>query len=222
MRGKRASRSSKRYLDDENNFSKLRIFIALIIVVAIVGVIIFVGNRNTNAVPPNPKQEIETVLNNTFSKLKEINVDEVNQYLDYELLICSFDGMILENASEISYNIQQKIFEKMKWTVEDVDIIDENAVAIVEVTNINFKTIVTNWMKEIVSINSAGVVITNELALEKLFNILSQENIDQKTIIKKVNLIKKEGKWNIEVNNDLRDLIFPGIDSVITVLNENI
>ena len=45
------------------------------------------------------------------------------------------------------------------------------------------------------------------------------EEKNTKTILKKIT-ISKEDDWKIIVNDDLRDLVFPGIDSVATVLNE--
>ena len=160
-------------------------------------------------------------LNDMFVSLKDGNIDEINQYIDYEILITSFDPMIVESESDISIDITKRMFKDINWTVEDVDIKGNTAIAIVELTNINFKTIVTIWMKEIVNISSTGVVITNDLALGKLYEILNQENLEFKTIIKKVKLSKENNKWEVELNEDFRDLVYPGIDSVITVLNEN-
>ena len=170
----------------------------------------------------DPKLEIESMINDMFLSLKAGNSNQINKYFDYVMLISSFDPMIAENESDISIDIVNKIFENITWTIEDVDIDGNNAIVIVEVTNINFKVIVTDWMKEIVSASSTGVVITNDLALEKLQMVLSKESLETKTIIKKVKLNKKDNKWYIELNDDFRDLVYPGIDSVITVLNENI
>ena len=85
-------------------------------------------------------------------------------------------------------------------------------------TNKNFANIITTWIKEILKEKEQGMTISNELAIEKLEKVIDEEK-NTKTILKKINL-NKEDDWKIVVNDDLRDLIFPGIDSVETVLNE--
>ena len=219
MSGKR-TKTSKRYIADKSNVSKTRIVIVFIIILVMVSSIILAITKFN--VKNDPKLEIESMINDMFLSLKAGNSNKINKYFDYVMLISSFDPMIAENESDISIDIVNKMFENITWTIEDIDIDENNAIVIVEVTNINFKVIVTDWMKEIVSASSTGVVITNDLALEKLQMVLSKESLETKTIIKKVKLNKKDNKWYIELNDDFRDLVYPGIDSVITVLNENI
>ena len=219
MSGKR-TKTSKRYIADKSNVSKTRIVIVFITILVMVSIIILAITKFN--VKNDPKLEIESMINDMFLSLKAGNSNKINKYFDYVMLISSFDPMIVENESDISIDIVNKMFKNITWTIEDVDIDENNAIVIVEVTNINFKVIVTDWMKEIVSASSTGVVITNDLALEKLQMVLSKESLETKTIIKKVKLNKKDNKWYIELNDDFRDLVYPGIDSVITVLNENI
>ena len=219
MSGKR-TKTSKRYIADKSNVSKTRIVIVFITILVMVSIIILAITKFN--VKNDPKLEIESMINDMFLSLKAGNSNQINKYFDYVMLISSFDPMIVENESDISINIVNKMFKNITWTIEDIDIDEINAIVIVEVTNINFKVIVTDWMKEIVSVSSNGVVITNDLALEKLHMLLSKESLETKTIIKKVKLNKKDNKWYIELNDDFRDLVYPGIDSVITVLNENI
>lgn len=219
MSGKR-TKTSKRYIADKSNVSKTRIVIVFITILVMVSIIILAITKFN--VKNDPKLEIESMINDMFLSLKAGNSNQINKYFDYVMLISSFDPMIVENESDISINIVNKMFKNITWTIEDIDIDENNAIVIVEVTNINFKVIVTDWMKEIVSVSSNGVVITNDLALEKLHMLLSKESLETKTIIKKVKLNKKDNKWYIELNDDFRDLVYPGIDSVITVLNENI
>lgn len=220
MSGKRV-KTSKRYLSDKKVPFNKKIIVAITLILILVAIFcILLINGKTN-VEDQPRQIIENTLNDMFVSLKDGNINEINQYIDYEILITSFDPMIVESETDISIDITKRMFKDINWTVEDVDIKGNTAIAIVELTNINFKTIVTIWMKEIVNISSTGVVITNDLALGKLYEILNQENLEFKTIIKKVKLSKENNKWEVELNEDFRDLVYPGIDSVITVLNEN-
>ncbi len=108
----------------------------------------------------------------------------------------------------------------MEWTVESIEVEDNQATLIIEMTNKDFKTILTEWMKKIVKEKESQNIITNELALQRLKEIVSDESIQTKTVLKKVKIGKDEDSWKITVDNDLRDLVFPGIDSVVSAIGE--
>ena len=220
MSGKRVASSSKRYVKEENKISKIRLVLILfIILVLIISIVLILNKYNKKN---NVKKEVENVLNEVLVGIKTCDEDKVNKYIDYKLLISSFDPMIVEKDSEISVDIKKEMFKDITWIIEDIDLNDDGAIVIVELTNIDFKVIVATWMKEIVSLNSNGTIITNDLALEKLLEILKSDELNTKTIIKKVKLIKQDDRWYVQLNEDFRNLVYPGIDSVLTVLNENI
>ena len=220
MSGKRVASSSKRYVKEENKISKIRLVLILfIILVLIISIVLILNKYNKKN---NVKKEVENVLNEVLVGIKTCDEDKVNKYIDYKLLISSFDPMIVEKDSEISVDIKKEMFKDITWIIEDIDLNDDGAIVIVELTNIDFKVIVATWMKEIVSLNSNGTIITNDLALEKLLGILKSDELNTKTIIKKVKLIKQDDRWYVQLNEDFRNLVYPGIDSVLTVLNENI
>lgn len=219
MGRKRTSHSAGRYLKDDKK--NLKFFIVFLILALVVIATLIIHNViASNAITTDVKKEVENAVNDTFTALKNANPENANKYIDYDSLISGFDPMIVETKSEASNEIKRILFQNMKWTVEDIEITGDNAIVIVEVTNLNFVVIVTNWMKQIVSISSNGTVITNDLALNELKNIFSQYT-DTKTVLKKIKLVKYENKWYIELNEDFRDLVFPGIDSVIAVLNQS-
>lgn len=219
MGEKRANRSAGRYLKNDKKNLKLPI-IFLVLVLIVVAILIIHNLKTSKAVTTDVKKEVENAVNDTFTALKSANPENANKYIDYDSLIAGFDPILVETKSDTSNEIKRRLFQDIKWTVENIEINGDEAIVIVEVTNLNFKTIVTNWMKQIVSISSNGTVITNEIALDELKNMFSQYT-ETKTILKKVKLIKYENKWYIELNEDFRDLVFPGIDSVIAVLNQN-
>lgn len=57
------------------------------------------------------------------------------------------------------------------------------------------------------------------MALKELEDVLINENAT-KTEIKRITLNQNDENWKIEVNESLRDLMYPGIDIVFTVLNQ--
>lgn len=190
-------------------------FTGIVIVFAIIvafafGIYVFVRNLNQ-------QNDIEGVINHFFEAIKTAEQEKANQYVDYEQLINSFDEMILQDESD---EIEKELFKNIEWNIEDIEEQENQVVAIVEVKNKDFKNIITAWMKELVSAKSSGIEITNEYALEKLANELKQEE-SLKTVIKKIVLKKENDSWRIQVNEDLRDLIYPSIDSVISVLKSS-
>lgn len=163
--------------------------------------------------------ELEDVINNFFSAIKDNNSELVNKYSNYEELLASFDDMMLKEESQ-AFNVKKQLFENIYWNIEMIDIEENRAFAIVQVTNKNFKNVITKWMKELVVSKSLGKEITNELALEKLDKVLYEET-ESKTVIKKIELNKYNQNWIIEVNQELSNLVYPGIDSVIEVLKKD-
>ena len=187
------------------------IVIVLILVVAIAfGIYVLVRKLNK-------QNDIESVINNFFEAIKNAEQETANQYADYQQLINSLDEMILQDESD---EIEKELFKNIEWNTEDIEEQGDQAVAIVEVKNKDFNNVITAWMKELVSAKSSGIEITNEYALEKLSEELKQEE-GSKAVIKKMVLKQEDNSWRIQVNEDLRDLVYPSIDSVISVLKSS-
>lgn len=202
---------SKHSSEKSNGKKVVLIIITSIVIIALVFGIFFLVNK------VNESNKVEGVINSFFEALKNSNQETVNQYADYNQLINSIDEMILQDDSD---ELEKELFNNIEWVIEDVEKNDNETVAIVEVKNKDFKDVMTNWMKELVSAKSAGIEVTNEYALEKLTNELKEEE-NFKTVIKKITVKEDNGNMKIIVNEDLRDLVFPGIDSVIEVLGNN-
>lgn len=163
----------------------------------------------------NIENEIAQTIDNAFTYLKNQDKENIKRYFEYNTLISGLDDMILEgNNSEL----EQELFKNISWTIENIEFKGNEAVVIVEMSNKNFKEILTEWMKELINEKSNGYAITNDLILKKLKEITEQEK-STKSVIKKVILEKKENSWKINVNDDFINLIYPGIDSVAEVLN---
>ena len=207
--------SKSKHFSDEKGVGKgkkvVAIIIILLLIVAIAFGIYFLVNKITE------QNRIKASVNEFFEGLKNSEVDKVNKYADYNQLINSFDEMILQDEND---RIEKELFSSLEWNIETIEKIDNRIEIIIEAKNKDFKDVITNWMKELVSAKSAGISITNEYALEKLENEIKEEE-KTKTVIKKIVLKEDNGNFKITVSEDLRDLVFPGIDSVIDVLSNN-
>lgn len=164
------------------------------------------------------EDSIKKTINKAFNSLKTANIEEVDKYIDYKQLICSLDEMIIEeNEDEVS-QLEKQLFNSIEWEIQDV-IKEGNAFKVtVEMKNKNFKDILTKWMKEIVEKKEEKEVITNEYSLKTLEDIIEKNNTT-KTITKEILVKKQKDEWQIIVNDDLRNLVYTGIESVATVIN---
>lgn len=194
-----------------------KIFSIIIISIGIIAVIIqgIIMTKNRKL---DEKEKIEENINNTFISLKNLDINNVNKYMNYKDLVNSLDEIILEQNKEGESNIERKLFSNMEWTIESIKILDKNtAEAIIEMTNKNYNNIIIKWMELLLQMEASDV--NNEIQLQKLDEILNETNTN-KTVIKKINMIKNGEKWSIKVNDNLRDLVFTGIESIATVIEE--
>ena len=201
-------------LEKEFNFvSALKIIIVLAIIGAIIfGIVMLVMNHISKA---KIEEDISKVIDSSFTALKNLDKENVNKYLDYDKLISGLDEMLIK---EEDTNIEKELFKDITWSIENIEINNDEAIVIVELTNKSFKNILTKWMKDLIADVNNGNQILEEGAINNLEEIIKKEE-DNKVELKKVKLKKYEDTWKIEVNDDFIDLVYPGIDSVTEILN---
>lgn len=193
--------------------SKSKIIIALtIIIIAVIGVSIYLYTTNMEKKGP------EITINNMFNDLKQSDESQVNEYLDYNKLLSSLDEMLVKEDVR-NEEVEKKLFESIEWKIENIEADGETATAVVELTNKDFIEVVTAWMKKIVNVKNNGIELTDEVSLQKLQETL-EETDTTKTVIKRISLEKVDEKWKVTVNEELTNLVFPGVDSVVSVLNK--
>jgi hypothetical protein len=190
----------------------ITIIISIILCCIILGVIMFVKMQSEQK--NDMEEKTKDVINNLFTALKETNEEEVNKYLEYKALIASLDEMLVNYDSNKTIDIEKGLFNDIEWNIESIEVNENKAVAIVEVTNKNFINVIKEWMNKVIDEKENGETITNEVALEKLKEVLEEEKEDKKTVIKKIILYKEDNDWKVELNDDFIDLVFPGIDSI--------
>lgn len=201
--GKHSINNGKR-----KNVIKLKPILLFIIITGLVITLIISINKKKEDFT---KQE--EIINQAFSALKTTNINEVNKYTNYNKIISGLDESIL-NQEEVS-EIEKNLFNTMEWSIEEIKEEDNNTVAIIEATNKDFKMIITEWLQKIVNRKTNGEDISNEAGLRVLENILENNNYGTQTVIKKIK-INKDSK--IEVNDDLINLLYSGIESVSNAL----
>lgn len=188
-----------------------KVFFVIIFLTLLVAIGIVIYNNMIN------KQTPEDSINNAFKAMKLYDVDNANKYIDYNQLIYSLDEMLVQGKNE---RVCKELFKNLEWKIENTEVKNDKATAIVEVTNKDFIKVITNWMKKIIGEKAKGNQITIDVSLQKLENALS-ETEEITTVMKKINLIKEGDIWKIEVDEELRALVYPSIDSVATALTQS-
>lgn len=163
-------------------------------------------------------KEVEESVNDCFSSLKSANIEQVNIYVDYEELIKSLDTIIIENREEEVSSLEKELFKTLEWKIEEIKVEDSNAIVTVETKNKDLKTVVIKWLQQLATLKNAGEAINNQIALEELKKTLANENKTEKT--KKDIILKKDnGTWKLELNENLRTLVYPGVEDIASVIN---
>lgn len=167
----------------------------------------------------NKNKEPQKVLEQLCIELKESNKSEANKYVEYNKLLSSLDEMLLTENNEQVQKIEKLLFKDIEWNIKQTEIKEESATVTIELTNIDFKNIMIELMKKIVTQKAIQKEITTDIALEKLYEVLNESNNNKVTTTQDITLYKEKNNWRIEINENLVNLIYPGISDVVTALN---
>lgn len=200
---------------EKKSKKSLLIIVCILIVIIILGIIVTLSYYGQN----NKTKEVEESINDFFSSLKATNIEQVNTYVEYEEIIASLDSMLVENKGEGVSNIEKELFKALEWKIEEIEVEDSRAVVTVETKNKDLKTVVTKWLQQLSTLKTSGEVINNQVALNKLENILVNET-ETEMVKKDIILNNDNGTWKIELDENLRALLYPGVDDIASVLNK--
>ena len=200
---------------EKKSKKSLLIIVCILIVIIILVIIVTLSYYGQN----NKTKEVEESINDFFSSLKATNIEQVNTYVEYEEIIASLDSMLVENKGEGVSNIEKELFKALEWKIEEIEVEDSRAVVTVETKNKDLKTVVTKWLQQLSTLKTSGEVINNQVALNKLENILVNET-ETEMVKKDIILNNDNGTWKIELDENLRALLYPGVDDIASVLNK--
>ena len=199
----------------EKKTNKISIIAVILIILAvIIGIVVFFMENNKT-----PEEKLEETIDSCFTSLKSSNIEKANKYINYDELVSSFDEIVIENRDGEISNIEKELFKSLEWNIENIEIEDDKATVVVEVTNKNFKDVITKWMEQMYTVQESEQNISDQISLRELEEVLINEN-ETKTEIKRITLNQNDENWKIEVDESLRDLMYPGIDIVFTILNQ--
>lgn len=177
--------------------------IVTIVVIAIVAALTFMI-----VISSDPKKSVDGLMTNLkagdFEKAQEFmnSTDE-----DTELV----DDSLSDEAKTL-------LFEKLSWKVTNVTENGDEADVEIEITNKNYKNIITKVMQKALKAAFSGEEMTEAKSQNYLIDELKSEQVEMTTATNTLKVVKVDNKWKVEENDELIDAVLPGLQESINSL----
>ena len=182
------------------------------IVIAIIVIAIVILLTVMIAISSTPKKSVDGML----SYLKAGEFEKVQEFVDYNQLISSTNTF---DAEDLNVDTQKLFFERLEWKVGKVTEENDNATIEVEITNKDFKTIISNYMQEMLKLAFSGQNLSDEQMDNYLIEDLKSEDVQMTTVTGTIQANKQNGEWKIVVNDQLLNVLLPGLQETIDSLS---
>lgn len=182
------------------------IIVAIIIVLILIALGIYMIFMQST-----PTKTVEGML----QALKNSDYEKVNEYINYDELISSGTS----EGENLNEEAQKLLFDKLSWNIKEVKKEADTSTVTVEITNKNFKTIINNYMQELLKRAFSGEQTSDQDIQNYLIEELKKEDVELTTKTQNINLVKQDGKWKISTENEeLVNIILPGLTETINSL----
>ena len=189
----------------ENKGMVVRIFVIAIILLLIIA-LIYLAMKTP-----------ERALTSMLKDLKSGDIEGVNQYVNFEEI--SLKSALDMTESEEFSEKDKAFYESLEWDVKSVKKENDTATIEIEATNKDYETIFKNYIQSMFQkfINNENVSGDEELQL--LLDELNKDTIGTRTVTENVTLTKVDGKWKITVDDNLMQVIYPGLEEGINSIS---
>lgn len=153
----------------------------------------------------DPKKSVDGFLTN----LKAGDFEKAQEFISGEKIL---------DENEFSSEAQKLFFDKITWKVVKVTKENETATVEVEITNKDFKTIISNYMQKVLKVALSGENITEEGIENYFIEELKNEQAQTTTQIKAIQLVKEDKKWKVVSNDELVNVLLPGLQESVNAL----
>ncbi len=152
-----------------------------------------------------------------FNGLKSGNIGTVSGYVSYDTLMDSLvEGL---NTGDSMSDLEKNCFSEFKYKINSFKVEGDTATVTVETTNKNFRNALTKWTQTIYQRFISGNEISNDQGITLLNEYLSDESIGTMSVTKDLKLVKVENKWQLQIDDNLKDAIFPGLSEVVNSID---
>lgn len=197
------------------------IAVVVIAVIAIVATILF-GN--------NPEKTIDE----TFTALKEGNMDVLMEYTSTEGTDNSFTNELTEGLTngtdstentELEKEMLDSCFSQLEWKIAETKKDGDTAVVTVDITNKDFSNVMQEIFSEMMAQAFASAFTGQEMTEEDTMQLM-KEKIDEVTATttntEEINMVKEDGIWKFSNSDELANMLLPGFASGLESMQDSI
>lgn len=176
----------------------------LIVIIAVIAIAILLTFMIVTS------SDLKKSVDGFFTNLQSGDFEKAQEFMTGEELL---------DDTEYNIETQRLFFDKISWKVTKVTKEDNTATAEVEITNKDFKTIISNYMQKVLKLALSGENITEEGIENYFIEELKNDQVQTTTQTKTIQLIKEDKKWKVVSNDELIDSLLPGLQESIDSLN---
>ena len=154
----------------------------------------------------DPKKSVDGFLTN----LKAGDFEKAQEFVSGEELL---------KNEEYDVETQRLFYDKISWKVTKVTKENDNATVEVEITNKDFKTIISSYMQKVLKLALSGGNITVEENKNYLMDELKNDQVKTITQTKTIQLVKEDKKWKVVSNDELLNTLLPGFQEFVDSFN---
>lgn len=196
------------------------IVIIAVVVIAVVAIVttIFFGN--------NPEKTIEE----TFTALKEGNMDVLEEYISTEGTENSIENELTADLTDSTENPElekemlNSCFSQLEWKISETKKDGNTAVVTVDITNKDFSNVMQEIFSEMIAQVFSSTFTGQEMTEEDTMQLM-KEKIDEVTATttntEEINMVKEDGIWKFSDSDALADMLLPGFSSGLEAMQDS-
>lgn len=181
-----------------------------VVVTVILVAALAIGIVCTILLQDTPSKSIDAML----MALKTGDFIKAEEFVNYQEMVQSFELADGENAES-----QKLFFDRLEWNINEIKKDVNTATAQVEITNKDYKTILSNYMQKVLKIAFSGQSMSEQEMQNSLIEELKNQEVQTATNMVTMQLEKKDGKWRVISNEDLMFGLMPGLKEAMDSLN---
>ena len=181
-----------------------------VVVTVILVAALAIGIVCTILLQDTPSKSLDAML----MALKTGDFIKAEEFVNYQEMVQSSELADGENAES-----QKLFFDSLEWNINEINKDVNTATAQVEITNKDYKTILSNYMQKVLKIAFSGQSMSEQEMQNFLIEELKNQEVQTATNMVTMQLEKKDGKWRVISNEDLMFGLMPGLKEAMDSLN---
>lgn len=172
------------------------------------------------------KETPEEVVANGLTAIKNLDLIKMQEYIDSDD-IAEEDDLLGDGFEDQDVEYVELLVKNLEYEILGSSINDDEAVVETKITNIDMSIVMEEYISQafILAMSNIGEEEVDEDELQKemeelFIELLSDEDVEMTSIDVDITLNDVDGKWKMDLNNELINALFGGFMDVIEELEE--